>query len=407
MPRPSFVVPGGTADETQALFAAGRLVVLVHADGATEQGESFDPVTDRWAPLPSEGAPRYGSFTRGPGPLAAPSYSSTDDYAVVTWADGNAGPGTSLAILDVRGDRWRHATRVPEGVLNARAVGTRRALVFLTFTGTLAGRYEVAEDTWSPVSMRGAPSLARGAALVAVAGSIVAVDLEARTAAVYDVEADEWRTLTTDGMPSPRLAPMALATEDGAVLFSGTNERGTTLFLNDGGLLDAIADRWVAIPSTDAPDIVVSGVFAEDLAWTGHTLMVRELPRGATSRAEPRGLAFFDPEHGAWWHASSRSQVRPWPLAHDRVLVPDPNAPVVVVPRERLECPTALPSVPALDQLSETSRFAATGRIGDELVVWGRLDTMPSTQHCPGGAPCMLAAPSPLVASPDGVVLSP
>jgi len=188
------------------------------------------------------------------------------------------------------------------------------------------------------------------------------------------------------------------------VVWSGSTTHGTAPTLPDGGVYSLDRTRWSPIPAQGAPDPAIGGVFAQDLGWTGEALFYRELP--GADRGDPRRLAFFDPSIGQWWRSSTPSHVRPWTLAHGRVLLPDPANPRLYHPRTKLDCSIALPSVPLFTNLQQGTNFAVQARIGDELVVWGRMDTEALRPPCPRGAPC-LPYEAATVTSSHGAVITP
>lgn len=407
MPEPAFVVPVGEAGvETEVLTAAGRLVVMQHPQAGPARGEMFDPVSDTWTAISAAGAPRFGSFDEGTGPLGSPDWFAFEDWVVVTWFDGNRRARWSGAIFDARANTWREmqTSGTPAQLTTAIELGTAGFYLRVDPEGGGGLRYDVRAGTWSVIPA--APLGPRqGAAVVQAPGRVIVWGGSDRPdGAIYDVRANAWSALPPDGAPSPRLGAFAAGTEGGMVIWSGRTSVGSTELLRDGGVFDLASSRWTPIPSSDAPNPTIGGIFGIDTMWTGEALSYRELP--GENRGSPRRLAFFDPSAGSFWRSSTASHVRPIALSFGRVLLLDPAAPRVYHPRARLECAIALPDDPIFAQMSDATRFAASARIGDELVLWGRIDSQATTPPCPIGAPCVPAQTA-ISSTPRGVVISP
>ncbi|MCZ7677370.1 MAG: hypothetical protein M5U28_00760 [Sandaracinaceae bacterium] len=323
---------------------------------------------------------------------------------------GNRSPRFSGAVFDARRNAWRAMSSdgMPDRLPEAIEVGAGGALVRLSTDASGGVRYDVRADRWSPIAPAGAPSSRVGAAVVAADGRVMVWGGQgaglSTDGAVYDVRADRWTPMSTAGAPSPRLAPFAAPTASGMVVWSGAAEHGSPARLSDGGVYDARADRWTSIPASGAPDPSIGGIFPQDLAWTGEALLYRELP--GPDRGLPRRLALYDLARERWWRTAEASHVRPVVLAHGRVLLLDPAAPRVLHAREELACPVDLGRVPLFGNLSQGTSFAASALIGDELVLWGRVDVEALRPPCPPGAPCM-PAESAVSALPRGVVITP
>ena len=219
---------------------------------------------------------------------------------------------------------------------------------------------------------------------------------------LLDLATNTWKPMSTAGAPSGREVSWSAARDGRLVFWSGYAARGKMPELRDGGVYDVAADRWTPIPATNAPDDPAEDVGPVFLEWTGEALAVRELPKGAPARSDPRRIAFFDPQLGDWWRSSVATT---WPvqvLGFGRVLSME-AAWHVVHAREKLDCPVALPALPIFSK--GPTNFTATALIGDELVVWGRVDSPPAPR-CPPGAPCARFVPV-FTAVDDGAVISP
>jgi hypothetical protein len=412
MAEPRFVKPVGErlGDETHVFVAGGRLVVFQHPHGKPVAGEIYNPVSDRWTDVPSSNAPRFGSFKEGPGPLGSPRFFAFEDWIIVTWFDGNRSPRFQGAVFDAHANRWQSMSTagMPDKLDQAIEVGTAGVYVRLGSSADRGDAYDIRANRWRPIARTGAASARTGAMVAAAAGKVVVVgglNVSAQQGgAIYHVGDDRWSPLTTNGGPTARFAGYVASADRRVVVWSGSATSGTAPHLTDGGVYSLDTAQWSPIAAQSAPDPSLGGVFDQDLAWTGEALVYRELP--GNDRGAPRRLAFFDPSLGQWWRSSTQSHVRPWILAHGRVLLPDPAGPRLYHPRAKLECSVTLPALALFANLEEGTSFAAHARIGDELVVWGRVDTAALTPSCPAGAPCV-PHQSALVTSSHGVVITP
>lgn len=384
MPPPTFIHATAPGASTTAVVAADRLVVFQSEDGAPERGEMFDPATDRWIPIATVDAPRYGSFKDGAGPLGGQRYFAFDDWVIVTWFDGNHRHRFSGAVFDARENEWHTMSTagMPANLGDDLEAGTAGVYVRLPKDGTAGHRYDIATNRWTPIpkhAMRTEPAIGAGAGKVVVWGGILGEPHGSGD--VLDLATNAWHAMSTTGAPSGRYVRWSSVRDGKLVTWSGASASGKTPDLVDGGIYDIAADRWSPIPPTNAPaaDLNVDAVF---LRWTGEALVDLELPRTHTANSDPRFLAFWDPALATWWRSAAVPSWAVLPLGFGRLLVLDPATPRVVHAREKLECPVTL-ALPAFTRGAYP--FTATALIGDELVIW--TDTT-EVEPCPHGTPC-------------------
>ncbi len=384
MPHSSFVHAVVPDARTTVLVAADKMIVFQTLDGEPERGEMFDPATDRWTPIASTGAPRYGSFKDGAGPLGAQRYFAFDDWVIVTWFDGNHHQRSSGAVFDARANEWHAMSTagMPANLGDDREAGTAGVYIRLPKDGSAGHRYDIVADRWSAVPKTRArtdPAIGASAGKVVVWGGTVGE--RPGTGDVLDLATNTWRPMSTAGAPSGRLVRWSAAGAGKLVTWSGASAAGKEPDLADGGIYDIATDRWTPIPAGNAPgpDQNVDAVF---LRWTGEALVDLEMPRTHQSNADPRNLAFWDPALRAWWRSAPIPSWGILPLGFGRLLVVDEPAPRVVHAREKLECPVTL----ALPVFTKSAfPFSATALIGDELVIWSDTTEVPP---CPRGTPC-------------------
>jgi hypothetical protein len=384
MPHPSFVHAVVPDARTTTLVAADRLIVFQSEDRVPERGEMFDPAVDRWIPIASANAPRYGSFKDGSGSIGAQRYFAFDDWVIVTWFDGNHHKRFSGAVFDARANTWHSMSTagMPRDLGDDLEAGTAGVYVRLPKDGSAGHRYDIAADRWSAIPKRASrteAAVGAGAGKVVVWGGILGEPHG--TGEILDLAANTWKPASTAGAPSGRYVRWSTARGGKLVTWSGVSAPGKTPDLSDGGIYDIAADRWTPIPAANAPaaDMNVDEVF---LRWTGEALADLELPRTHTANSDPRFLAFFDPSLRAWWRSAAVPSWDVLPLGFGRMLVVDPASPRVVHAREKLECPVTF-ALPALTRGGFP--FTATALIGDELVIWTDTTEVPA---CPRGTPC-------------------
>jgi hypothetical protein len=364
---------GPTPQAPTTVVAGGRLVVFQGEDGEPERGEMFDPIANQWTPIASAGAPRYGSFKDGPGPLSHTSYFAFEDWVVIVWFDGNHNKLSSVAVFDVRHNSWRMATTkgLHAELGEAYEAGTEGRYVRLQRRGANQGlSYDIRADRWSVVPTSGrertSPAIGAAAGKIVVWGGILGE--VPGTGMVLDVKTNTWKPMSTAGAPSGREVAWSVVRDGMLATWSGAYPPLGDADLRDGGIYDILGDRWIPIPALNAPEAAenVADVF---LDWTGEALVVRALL--SKVRSDPRQLTFWDPMVGEWWRSSVSTTWPVLPLAYGRVL--DRETRQVLHPREKLACPYTLPSIPIFAH-GWPYYISATALIGDELVVWGRID---------------------------------
>lgn len=384
MPPPTTVHASVADARTTTLVAADRLIVFQSVDGAAERGEMFDPATDRWIPIASANAPRYGSYKDGAGPLGGQRYFAFDDWVIVTWFDGNHHQRFSGAVFDARANAWHEMSTagMPANLGDDFEAGTAGVYVRLPKDGNAGHRYDIVANRWTPIPKRPArtePAVGASAGKVVVWGGILGEPHGSGD--ILDLATNTWRPMSSIGAPSGRYVRWSNVRGGKLVTWSGASAAGRMPDLEDGGLYDIAADRWTPIPSASAPaaDQNVDDVF---LRWTGEALVDIEMPRTHGTNSDPRYLAFWDPSLATWWRSGAVPSWAALPFGFGRVLVVDPASPRVVHARQKLECPVTLSQSVFTHGAYP---YTASVLIGDELVIWSDTTELPP---CPHGTPC-------------------
>jgi N-acetylneuraminic acid mutarotase len=251
-------------------------------------GASYNPRTDIWRPVRFEGAlaPRTEHRAVWTG------------EEMIIWggrdAEHSAGVTTG-ARYNPRTDSWRSIAPAPgyTSPLYASMVWTgAEAIVWggfpLDFQRSEAGRgarWDPETDTWTEVTTEGAPlqrngqiTLWTGVHMITWGGSNRNVSGEQRDGGRYDPLSDTWTPLSLDGAPSERRAGGAAWTGNEMLVWGGTRDlpggRSYEIF-NDGAAYAPETDTWHALPTTPIEARVHETVLAAGaalIAWGGSTV---------------------------------------------------------------------------------------------------------------------------------------
>lgn len=139
-------------------------------------------------------------------------------------------------------------------------------------------RYNPATDTWTNITLTGAPAARRGHTAVwtgtemIVWGGTAAIDGESgglNSGGRYNPATDTWtNTGGGFGVPPGRRNHSAVWTGSGMIVWGGLDAGGN--FLGDGSKLDGPTNFWSAISSDDAPEVRHS----HSAIWTGSKMVV-------------------------------------------------------------------------------------------------------------------------------------
>ncbi len=235
-------------DDPRAVWTGREVIVWGGRDerGHAGDGARYDPERDRWTPMAAMGAP-----------------AAREDHAAI-WT------GREMIVWG----GWNGDDRARNYALDG-------------------ARYDPATDRWRPISSVGAPPLREDHAAswtgreMIVWGGVVREGKagERRQLASggrYDPATDTWSALTMDGAPTPR--------EDGVVVWSGRamlvwgGQRDETPVATGARYLPAI-DRWCPLPDDGAPAARRdhAGVWAGDalVVWGGRDADGAYTPTGA------------------------------------------------------------------------------------------------------------------------------
>jgi N-acetylneuraminic acid mutarotase len=208
---------------TQMIIWGGNVQNLL----MLQSGGRYDPATDTWTATSLIGAPigRYG--------------------ATAVWA------GNRMVVWG--GKAYRFALR---GALNSGA------------------RYDPVSDTWTPTSGRGAPApryahsaVSTGSRML-IWGGVVAIPsypyyAATTTGGQYDLATDTWTPMSKIGAPAARTGESAVWTGSLMVIWGGS-------YAHSGARYDPVSDHWTPTSEIDVP----RGRHGQSAVWTGSEMIV-------------------------------------------------------------------------------------------------------------------------------------
>jgi N-acetylneuraminic acid mutarotase len=247
---------------------------------ATATGGRYDPATNSWRSVSTNGAPSARS-----GHTAV--WTGTE---MIVW--GGAGQDLSGGRYDPATDTWSATslTDPPQIDGGHRAAWTGEVMAvwggtYSAPTGDGAGvvggasgvqtgaLYDPASDTWSPTTAAGAPSGRSRHVLVWSGFELIVWGGGASTGGRYAVADDAWTATAEAGAPAARADAHAAWTGSRLLVWSGVQPAVFTLgaILEDGALFDPATDSWTPVSTAGAASALQRGAAS---AWTGSELVV-------------------------------------------------------------------------------------------------------------------------------------
>jgi len=214
--------------EHTAIWTGTEMIVwggdAITQDTPLTDGGRYDPITDTWKPLPTQGAP---------GARFAHSAVWTG-HVMIVW-------GGAVSSVDSLDD---------------------------------GATFDPATNAWAAISSVGAPSARRdhaavwtGTEMLVWGGTAISAGTPIGDMHAYDPATDRWRTVSTTNAPAARFGQVAVWT--GSELIGWGGASSSTTSFDDGARLDLATGAWTALPSTTA------GVRRDASAvWTGAAMLV-------------------------------------------------------------------------------------------------------------------------------------
>lgn len=310
--------PAGRGAHTQ-LWADDVVLIWGGQDACCRSaaGAIYDPVDDKWSPMPE--APQARAYhsavwtgsdlivwggTSASNPLnTGHRYNLRDGWVLIS-STGAPSPRTSASAVwtgqemivwggrsgDALGDGARYnptldswADIATEGDPTARyshsAIWTGEEMIIWGGYGgngrrSDGRRYRPAEGpsgTWLAVSESGLSARSRHTATWTGSEMIIwggaAGDTRFNDGKRYDPGTNSWAPMTTEGAPSGRSAHEAIWTGQEMIVWGGSNESEE---LGDGGRYDPRTDTWTPMSLENAPE----ARYSHGMVWTGDLVLV-------------------------------------------------------------------------------------------------------------------------------------
>jgi N-acetylneuraminic acid mutarotase len=148
-----------------------------------------------------------------------------------------------------------------------------------TSPATDAGMYDPTTDTWSSISMVGAPSgrflhsaVWTGDKMLIFGGTLNGVG-NFNDMASYNPTTDSWATITSANVPSPRAQGTTVWTGSRMIIWSGYSGPGLTNlngYISEGWSYDPVQNGWSPISVAGAPLARREAT----AVWTGNAMIV-------------------------------------------------------------------------------------------------------------------------------------
>jgi hypothetical protein len=379
---------GGGPGELGAFWTGQRFVLLAGPLGTP--GAAYDPCADSWSPLPA-GGPRATSALAG---IAGQGLLVIG----LPLPGGMIGAG---ARLDAGARTWTSLNMLgaPSGPVS-KVIFTQKGAVLFRPATTPPGfeplddyadghAYDMDADQWRTLTGPAGLIPRRDHVHVMVGGRLVVWGGTAERGdalgdgAAYDLLANRWRSVNVAGAPSARSRATAVSTGSELIVWSGAGNGGAA-WLSDGAIYDPLNDRWRPMSTMNAPRLaaVLSSV------WTGRKLVV--LGEAVQPVATAAG-GVYDPGADTWTALPLEGMP---PVIPSRKLETHANSSGQVL--LFVESATALPTVATLDlataRWTPASRAGAPTRsilaqlwTGERFIAWGGVEPIAMSGPCPQG----------------------
>ncbi|RMG49278.1 MAG: hypothetical protein D6718_00060 [Acidobacteria bacterium] len=273
-------------DRHTAVWTGTEMIVWGGSDDSynpLQTGGRYDPASDSWTPTTLTGAPsprmRHRAVWSGTemivwGGEAEHSASLGDgaryDPQADSWTPVSSGPGSP-------GPRSRHAA-VWTGTEMIVWGGKRYVPDGSDSYYDTGSRYDPATDSWTPMSAGRVSPLARsghtavwtGTEMIVWGGQVYGDHPPSRTSTGgrYELATDSWTPMSTVGAPAPRDGHTAVWTGTEMIVWGGTGDTGE---LDDGGAYDPTLNHWRPL---DRNGTVPTPRYAHTAVWTGTRMLV-------------------------------------------------------------------------------------------------------------------------------------
>jgi N-acetylneuraminic acid mutarotase len=257
-------------------------------------GARFDPINNVWRRVSTAGAPsaRFNqtAIWTGQEMLVWGGFGGTRAQLAEQQSDGYLNTG---GRYNPATDTWReiNTNGAPSQRFNPAGVWTGREMLIwggssATGAANDGARYDPANDKWKPIRSEGAPgpratplAVWTGKEMIVWGGHSSGAGSDAvyfQDGARYNPETDTWTPLPTHGAPKARAITQAVWTGTELVFWGGVNDAGTSglkdpnRYVGTGARYNPVTDKWTEIPTRGAPTPRV----ASAVVWTGKGLLL-------------------------------------------------------------------------------------------------------------------------------------
>ena len=257
------------------------------AHGFANDGAAYNPLTDRWRSLPTSGAPS---------PRSDASAVWTGTEMIVWGGTGPQGPLNDGAAYDPSTNNWRPLpqTEAPAGGANPLAVWTGSDMIIWGASGeAVGGRFNFDTNTWSAINRRGPLSL--DGATVWTGHEMIVWGGDYGRISAYDPASDTWQRLETAGAPGPRQSAAVVWTGTEMIVWGGGANPlpRPQRILSDGDAYNPVTNSWRSLSTDGAP----SPRYDASAVWTGTEMIVW----GGTGPQGPlNDGAAYNPSTNTW-----------------------------------------------------------------------------------------------------------
>jgi len=288
---PTSTIDAPSPRQNHSSVWTGRSMLVWGGDGGylpLESGGRYDPASDTWTPMSIVNAPSsrlsQSAVWTGSRLIVWGGFSVTISVPVYLNTGASYNPDA---------DNWTPTSLInaPAGRQGHGAIWTGTEMI--VWGGTIqndygyfndlndGGRYDPANDTWTPVSTTNAPfprsypsAIWSGDQMLVWGGISGPVYLRDATniGGRYDPQTDTWLTMSTVGAPLARYAHTAVWTGDLMIVWGGYGRDVGQV--NTGGRYDPATDTWTSTSTVNAPQARQghTAVWVDDfmIVWGGY-----------------------------------------------------------------------------------------------------------------------------------------
>lgn len=295
---------------SKAIFWGGD----VGSDSPLNTGGLYDPLTDSWKPV---------SLTNAPAPRMSHTALWTGSGMIV-WGGDQSGWSYSTGRLNSGGiyhpstDTWTSTSTTDAPAARARhtAVWTGGRMIvwggtintgsyYTTATDT-GGVYNPENNTWTAVTMSGAPTRRFGHRSVWTGSRMLvwggqregnSTYIDTNTGGIYDPVTDSWSPMSTVNAPPTSVGSSHVWTGSHFIVWGGGSGANST---NMGWSYHPATDQWTSLSTANAPSARCSYEEGGDAIWTENRMLVWG---GVNSYSEFTRLltgGLYDPTTDTW-----------------------------------------------------------------------------------------------------------